>query len=303
MKILLTIKQNSRIGFVGTGVMGKSMAGHLLSAGYDVNIYTRTKSKAESLLSAGAVWQETVEKLAHNSDIIITMVGYPKDVEEIYLGEHGIVNHAQSGSYLIDMTTSSPSLAKKIYEEALAKEMFALDAPVSGGDVGAKEARLAIMVGGDEEVFNVLVPVLSYLGKNIVYQGKAGAGQHTKMCNQIAIATNMIGVCEAMAYASKSGLDPDTVLKSIATGAAGSWSLSNLAPRMLANDFAPGFYVKHFIKDMTIALNAADEMGLLTPGLKLAKSLYDKLAAAGEENSGTQSLYKLYTSLSSVVNQ
>ncbi|AFM41260.1 beta-hydroxyacid dehydrogenase, 3-hydroxyisobutyrate dehydrogenase [Desulfosporosinus acidiphilus SJ4] len=300
MKTLLAIKQNSKIGFVGTGVMGKSMAGHLLMAGYEVNIYTRTKNKAESLLNAGAVWRETVQQLAENSDIIVSMVGYPKDVEEIYFGEHGIINHAKSGSFLIDMTTSSPSLAAKLYQEALAKGMYALDAPVSGGDVGAKEARLAIMVGGDEEVFNVLVPILNYLGKNIVYQGKAGAGQHTKMCNQIAIASNMIGVCEAMAYAQKSGLNPDTVLKSIASGAAGSWSLSNLAPRMLANDFAPGFYVKHFIKDMTIALGAAKEMGLLTPGLELAKSLYEKLAAEGEENSGTQSLYKLYTSLSSV---
>ncbi|MDQ7094507.1 NAD(P)-dependent oxidoreductase [Desulfosporosinus sp. PR] len=294
---MLVIGKNSKVGFVGTGVMGKSMASHILKAGYQVNIYTRTKDKADSLLKAGAVWQDNVADLAKNSDVIISMVGYPKDVEEIYLGEKGIIKHAKSGSYLVDMTTSSPSLAQRIYQEARAKTMYAIDAPVSGGDVGAKEARLAIMVGGDEEVFNALVPILSFLGKNIIYQGSAGAGQHTKMCNQIAIASNMIGVCEAVAYAQKSGLNPETVLKSIESGAAGSWSLSNLAPRMLANDFAPGFYVKHFIKDMTIALDSAQEMGLLTPGLELAKSLYDKLAAAGEENSGTQSLYKLYSSL------
>ena len=291
---MLLTKENSIIGFVGTGVMGKSMAGHLLKAGYQVYVYTRTKSKAEDLIGIGAIWQDTVAELATKSNVIISMVGYPKDVEEVYLGADGIINHAKSGSYLVDMTTSSPTLAKKIYEEARAKGMYALDAPVSGGDVGAKEARLAIMVGGDEDVFKELVPILSYVGKNIILQGRAGAGQHTKMCNQIAIASNMMGVCEAMAYAHKSGLNPETVLKSIESGAAGSWSLSNLASRMLADNFEPGFYVKHFIKDMTIALASAKEMGLLTPGLELAKSLYDRLAEQGEENSGTQALYKLY---------
>ncbi len=287
-------KENAIIGFVGTGVMGKSMAGHLLRAGYQVLVFNRTKARAEELIQMGAVWQDTVAELAARSNVIITMVGYPKDVEEVYFGKDGIISHAKSGSYLVDMTTSAPALAKKIYDEALAKELYALDAPVSGGDVGAKEARLAIMVGGDEDVFDALVPIFNFVGKNVILQGKAGAGQHTKMCNQIAIASTMIGVCEAIAYAKTAGLNPETVLKSIESGAAGSFSLTNLAPRMLANNFAPGFYVKHFIKDMTIALASAQEMGLLTPGLELAKSLYDKLAEQGEENSGTQALIKLY---------
>lgn len=287
-------KENAVIGFVGTGVMGKSMAGHLLRAGYKVLVFNRTKARAEELIQIGAVWQATVAELAARSNVIITMVGYPKDVEEVYLGKDGIINNSKSGSYLVDMTTSAPVLAEKIYHEALVKGLYALDAPVSGGDIGAKEARLAVMVGGDPEVFEALGPIFNSIGKNIVLQGKAGAGQHTKMCNQIAIASTMIGVCEAIAYAKTAGLNPETVLKSIESGAAGSFSLTNLAPRMLANNFAPGFYVKHFIKDMTIALDSAQAMGLLTPGLELAKSMYDRLAEQGEENSGTQALIKLY---------
>jgi len=287
-------KENVIIGFVGTGVMGKSMAGHLMRAGYQVQVFNRTKERAEELIRVGAVWQDTVAELAAHSNVIITMVGYPKDVEEVYFGKNGIISHAKSGSYLVDMTTSAPALAKNIYDEALAKGLYALDAPVSGGDIGAKEARLAIMVGGDVDVFEALIPIFNVVGKNVILQGKAGAGQHTKMCNQIAIATTMIGVCEAMAYAKKAGLNPEAVLKSIESGAAGSFSLTNLAPRMLADNYAPGFYVKHFIKDMTIALESAQAMGLLTPGLELAKSLYDKLAQQGEENSGSQALIKLY---------
>ncbi|SHI37813.1 NAD(P)-dependent oxidoreductase [Desulfosporosinus lacus] len=287
-------KEDIIIGFVGTGVMGKSMAGHLLKAGYQVLVYNRTKASAEDLIKMGAVWQDTIAELAERSNVVITMVGYPKDVEEVYLGADGIIKHAKAGSHLIDMTTSAPDLAKNIYKEALDLGMYALDAPVSGGDVGAKEARLAIMVGGEEEAYKAMLPIFNCLGKNIVLQGSAGSGQYTKMCNQIAIASNMIGVCEAMAYAQKAGLNPENVLKSIETGAAASFSLSNLAPRMLANNFAPGFYVKHFIKDMTIALDSAQQMGLLTPGLALAKTLYEKLADQGEENSGTQALYKLY---------
>ncbi|WP_206812173.1 NAD(P)-dependent oxidoreductase [Paradesulfitobacterium ferrireducens] len=288
--------QNTVIGFIGTGVMGKSMAGHLLKAGYKVVVHNRTQSKAEELLNAGALWRGRVAELAAESNVVITTVGYPRDVEEVYLGEDGVVQHVQQGSYLIDMTTSSPVLAQRIYAAAKIKQVHALDAPVSGGDIGAREARLAIMVGGDEEAFQAVKPIFERLGKNIVLQGAAGAGQYTKMCNQIAIAGTMIGVAEAMAYAKKSGLDPARVLQSIETGAAGSWSLSNLAPRMLKDNFAPGFYVKHFIKDMTIALESAAEMKLNLPGLELVKSLYDSLAAAGEENSGTQALYKLYTS-------
>jgi 3-hydroxyisobutyrate dehydrogenase len=291
-------KDNAVIGFIGTGVMGKSMVRNLIKQGYKVLVYNRTQSKTDDLINLGAVWKETVAAVASEANVIITMVGYPSDVEEVYLGEKGILSNIKPASYLIDMTTSSPALAIKIYDKAKAKEIFSLDAPVSGGDVGAKNANLTIMVGGDQEAFAAVESILKVLGSNIVFQGNAGAGQNTKMCNQIAIASNMIGVCEAIAYAESAGLEPSRVLESIGFGAAGSWSLSNLAPRMIANDFAPGFYVKHFIKDMTIALETAQEMGLSTPGLKLAKKLYDELAAKGESDSGTQALYKLYTQLS-----
>ncbi|MCM3144896.1 NAD(P)-dependent oxidoreductase [Brevibacillus sp. MER 51] len=291
----MTLPVSERIiGFVGTGVMGKSMANHFLQAGYTVLVYTRTKEKAADLLAAGAIWKEQISELAKEANVIITMVGYPSDVEEVYLGADGIVANAKPGTYLIDMTTSKPSLAKNIYEEAKKHELHSLDAPVSGGDVGAREARLTIMVGGDQEVFDAMEPVFRIMGTNVVLQGGPGAGQHTKMCNQICIATNMIGVCEAIAYAKKAGLDPEKVLTSIAAGAAGSWSLSNLAPRMIAGNFAPGFYVKHFIKDMGIALEAAEEMGLMTPGLALSKSLYEELAANGDADSGTQALIKWF---------
>jgi 3-hydroxyisobutyrate dehydrogenase len=282
------------IGFVGLGVMGKSMARNLLKAGYPLIVYTRTKEKAADLVNEGAVWKDTIAALAKAADFVITMVGYPHDVEEVYFGEKGLIANAKEGTYFIDMTTSTPSLAEKIYKAAKERNLFALDAPVSGGDIGAKEGRLTIMVGGDEKAFYECKPIFEVLGTNIVLQGKAGAGQHTKMCNQIAIATNMIGVCEALAYAKCSGLDPLKVLESISQGAAGSWSLSNLAPRMISGNFAPGFYVKHFIKDMKIALEEAEKMNLQLPGLALAKAMYEELAAAGEENSGTQALYKRY---------
>jgi 3-hydroxyisobutyrate dehydrogenase len=282
------------IGFIGLGVMGKSMARNLLKAGYPLLVYTRTKEKANDLIEEGAVWKESVAQLAKEADVVITMVGYPKDVEEVYFGEEGILANVKEGTYVIDMTTSTPSLAEKIYQAAKERNVYALDAPVSGGDIGAKEGKLTIMVGGDEEVFSACKPILERLGTNIVLQGKAGAGQHTKMCNQIAIASNMIGVCEALAYAKRSGLDPLKVLESISQGAAGSWSLSNLGPRMLSGDFKPGFYVKHFIKDMKIALEEAEKMNLQLPGLALAKSMYEELAKAGEDNSGTQALSKRY---------
>lgn len=287
-------KKDTIIGFVGTGVMGKSMAANLIKAGYKVTVYNRTKAKAQELIEMGATWKDMVAEVAKEANVIITMVGYPKDVREVYMGENGIIENAKTGSYLIDMTTSSPKLAKEIYEAAKAKGMYALDAPVSGGDVGAREARLSIMVGGDAKAFEEVKPIFEVMGKDIVLQGGAGAGQYTKMSNQIAIASNMMGVCEAMAYAKKAGLDPKVVLKSIESGAAGSWSLSNLAPRMLSGNFEPGFYIKHFIKDMRIALESAKEMGLKTPGLELALSIYEKLAEQGEENSGTQALFKYY---------
>ncbi len=289
-------RMNQIVGFIGTGVMGKSMVRRLLAHGYDVRIYTRTKEKAEDLLTEGATWVDSIASLANQVDVVITMVGYPKDVEEVYLGEGGIVQNAKAGTYLIDMTTSKPSLAKQIYEIAASHSLHALDAPVSGGDIGAREGTLAIMVGGDETAFHTIQPIFQALGKNIVFQGEAGSGQYTKMCNQIAIASNMMGVCEALAYAKKVGLQPENVLKSIESGAAGSWSLSNLVPRMIKEDYSPGFYIKHFIKDMSIALESAKEMGLQTPGLELAKSLYDELANQGEENSGTQALIKWYLS-------
>jgi 3-hydroxyisobutyrate dehydrogenase len=282
------------IGFIGLGVMGNSMAGHLQKAGYALNVYNRTKERAQSLIDGGAKWQDSVADVAANSNIIITIVGFPHDVEEVYLGAEGIIANAESGSLLIDMTTSRPNLAKQIADEAAKKDIASVDAPVSGGDIGAKEARLSIMVGSDENAFERAKPVLDLMGKNIVLQGPAGSGQHTKMCNQIAIATLMIGVVEAMEYAKKSGLDPFTVLESIESGAAGSFTLSNVTPRALKDDFAPGFYVKHFIKDMGIALDSASEMNLDLPGLALAKKLYDKLAELGYENDGTQALFRLY---------
>lgn len=287
-------KENTVIGFIGTGVMGSSMANHLLQAGFPVVIYTRTKAKAEPLLNNGAVWKNSVAEVAKSANVIITMVGYPADVEEVYLHKDGLLNHARKGTYFIDMTTSTPTLAKTIYHQAKERGMYSLDAAVSGGDIGAKNATLAIMVGGDKHVFEACLPIFQLLGNNIVLQGEAGAGQHTKMCNQITIASNMVGVCEALAYAKKAGLDPEKVLKSISSGAAGSWSLSHLAPRMINGNFEPGFYVKHFIKDMKIALDEAERMNLDVPGLQLAKKLYDELASLGEENSGTHALFKLW---------
>lgn len=286
--------QSTKIGFIGLGVMGKSMVSHLMSGGYQIHVYNRTKDKAGDLVERGAIWQDSPGDLAAAVDVIITIVGYPKDVEEIYGGDNGILQHCKKGNIVIDMTTSSPALAVDIYQKAQTAGVHALDAPVSGGDIGAKEARLSIMVGGDEEVFKRVTPLFQLMGKNIVYQGPAGSGQHCKMANQMAIACNMMGVCEAIRYAEKSGLSPETVLRSIEAGAAGSWSLSNLAPRMIRGDFSPGFFVKHFIKDMGIALDSCERIGLQAKGLALAKSLYDEVAASGDEDSGTQALYKHY---------
>jgi 3-hydroxyisobutyrate dehydrogenase len=286
--------QKTRIGFIGLGVMGRSMAGHILDSGYALCVYNRTRSKADDLVARGAVWTPTVADLAARSDVIVTIVGYPADVKEIFLGPGGILENAAPGTLAIDMTTSDPALAETLYKEGQKKQIHVLDAPVSGGDLGARNATLSIMAGGDEPVFNIALPLFNVMGKNIVYQGNAGAGQHTKMANQIAIAAGMIGVCEALAYACRAGLDPDTVLAGIGQGAAGSWSLNNLGPRMINQDFAPGFYVKHFIKDMTIAQDSAGTLGLDTPGLSLAKKLYHRLAENGCENDGTQALFKLF---------
>jgi len=287
-------EQKPTVGFIGIGVMGRSMAGHLLDAGYSVHVYNRTQSKAQDLVDRGAQWQPSPGKAAAAADVIITIVGFPADVESVYLGEDGVLAQARSGSLAIDMTTSCPNLASRIAQEAAAKGIEVLDAPVSGGDIGAREARLSIMVGGSVSGFERALPLFEIMGKNIVHQGPAGSGQHTKMCNQIAIASGMMAISEAMAYAKKSGLQPETVLKSIESGAAGSWSLTNLAPRVLKGDYAPGFFVKHFIKDMKIAIESAQAMGLDLPGLQLAKKLYDQLASNGCEDDGTQALFKLY---------
>jgi len=287
-------EQKPTVGFIGIGVMGRSMAGHLLDAGYSVHVYNRTQSKAQDLVDRGAQWQPSPGKVAAAADVIITIVGFPADVESVYLGEDGVLAQARSGSLAIDMTTSWPNLASRIAQEAAAKGIEVLDAPVSGGDIGAREARLSIMVGGSVSGFERALPLFEIMGKNIVHQGPAGSGQHTKMCNQIAIASGMMAISEAMAYAKKSGLQPETVLKSIESGAAGSWSLTNLAPRVLKGDYAPGFFVKHFIKDMKIAIESAQAMGLDLPGLQLAKKLYDQLASKGCEDDGTQALFKLY---------
>ncbi len=289
-------QEKAKIGFIGIGVMGKSMAENLLKAGYQVTICDRDKAKAEELVERGAVWQECVSDIASENNLIITVLADPKDVEEVYFGTEGIFNYAAPGTYLIDMTTSTPLLAKRIYNGAHAKGLFALDAPVSSVNTGAKEAKLSIMVGGDQTVFDAVKPILNVMGTNIVLQGGAGAGQNTKMCSQITMASTMIGVVEAMGYAEKAGLDPDKVLQSIESGAAGSWFLSNYAPHMIAGNFTSGLNIKHFTKDIMIALDSAEEMQMETPGLELAKSLYQILLSRGEQNSGTQALYKLYQS-------
>ncbi|MBC1458151.1 NAD(P)-dependent oxidoreductase [Listeria newyorkensis] len=283
-----------RIGFVGVGVMGASMIRNLMKAGFEVHIYTRTKSKAEDVIQAGATWYDTPQALAPHVDVLITMVGYPTDVEQLYLAEDGFLTTLRSGAFAIDMTTSSPNLAKQMADEGKAAGIAVLDAPVSGGDIGAKNGTLTIMVGGDEQDFAAVEPVLKAMGQSVILQGEPGAGQHTKMVNQIAIASNMIGVTEAIVYAKKAGLDPEKVLASISGGAAGSWSLSNLIPRVLKDDYSPGFFIKHFIKDMRIALDEAKQMGLELPGLAMAEQMYQQLAESGLADNGTQALIKYY---------
>src|SRR3954465_4403979 len=282
------------IAFIGTGVMGRSMAGHLLKAGHTVHVFNRTKAKAQPLLEAGAHWYDSAGAAAAEADFVFTIVGFPADVEETYFGAGGVLASAKRGAVLVDMTTSSPLLAQRIADAAAAKGLGALDAPVSGGDVGAREARLVIMVGGEAAPFARVRPLFELMGKNIVLQGGPGAGQHCKMANQISIASIMMSWCEALTYAQQAGLDPARVIESIGGGAAASWSLNNLAPRALKGDFAPGFYVKHFLKDMRIALESAEAMKLDLPGLKQAKNLYDEAPARGWEENGTQALLKLY---------
>lgn len=286
----MNIDINTTIGWIGTGVMGSSMCGHVHKAGYKVFVYNRTKEKASHLIDKGAVWKDSPAAVAKNSDVIFTIVGYPADVREIYLGENGIFKGINKTSFLVDMTTSEPSLAIEIYNKAKAVGSTSIDAPVSGGDIGAKQGMLSIMAGGDKEAVEMLMPLFERFGRNIVYQGKAGSGQHTKMCNQIAVTGVMISTCETLLYAHKAGLDIETVLSSITKGAATSWTLENLAPRIVRKDYAPGFYVDHFIKDMSIALEEAKRMGIRLAGLELAYKLYEFLQKLGHGKSGTQAL-------------
>jgi 3-hydroxyisobutyrate dehydrogenase len=285
------------IAFIGTGVMGRSMAGHLQQAGHRLHVYNRTREKAAALVAAGATWHDSAGAAAVAADVIITMLGFPADVEASYLGDGGIVARARPGALLIDMTTSSPVLARRIAAAAAQRGLAALDAPVSGGDLGAREARLVIMVGGDEAPFGRARPLFELMGKNIARHGGPGAGQYCKMANQIAVAVGMVAWVEALAYAKRAGLDPAAVHGSISGGAAGSWALTNLAPRALGGNFAPGFYVKHIIKDMKIALESAAELKLDLPGLAEARRLYEQVATRGWDECGTQALYRLYTEL------
>jgi len=283
-----------KIGFIGVGVMGKSMVRNLVKHGYDVEIYTRTKSKVEDLIAEGIVFKENAGACAKDKDVVITIVGYPSDVKEVYFGKSGIIENAKAGAILIDMTTSSPELAKEIYEESKKYHLESLDAPVSGGDSGAKAGTLAIMVGGDKATFDQAYPVFEAMGKNIVYQGPAGSGQHTKMANQIALAGAIAGVAEALVYAEYAGLNPEIMLSTISTGAAGSWQMTNNGPKMLKEDNAPGFYIKHFIKDLKIAVEEADKNELYLNVLNNVLNMYETLSNEGLDDLGTQALYKYY---------
>ena len=274
--------------------MGAPMASHLLAAGYKLFVHNRTASRADELVAAGATYCESPGEVAAAADITFAIVGFPPDVEAVFLGAGGIVESAKPGSIIVDMTTSRPDLAVEIASAAEAKGLSALDAPVSGGDVGARSGQLSIMVGGPEDAFKAVLPLFDLMGGNVVYQGPAGSGQHTKMANQIGIASTMLAMCESLTYAKHAGLNPETVLASISKGAAGSWTLSNLAPRVLKNDYEAGFYVKHFIKDMQIAIDSSEAMGINTPGLKQAKALYDQIAADGYSDKGTQAIIKAY---------
>ncbi|MFO0884779.1 MAG: NAD(P)-dependent oxidoreductase [Pirellulales bacterium] len=290
----------TRLGWIGTGVMGQSMCSHLMARGFAVTVYNRTRSKAQGLLDRGAAWADTPRQLAQRSDVIFSIVGYPRDVQNVFLGPEGALSGCKPGNVLVDMTTSDPSLAMEIYRVAATQGVHSIDAPVSGGDIGAREARLSIMIGGDRAVVEALHPCWEAMGKTIIHQGGPGAGQHTKMVNQTLIASGMVGVCEALLYAHKAGLDLATVLQSVAPGAAGSWSLSNLGPRIIANNFDPGFYVEHFIKDMGIALEEARRMGISLPGLALARQLYVAVEAQGHGRLGTHALQLALASISGI---
>jgi len=290
MTVQLALSKATRIGWIGTGVMGSSMCGHVLTAGYRVTLHSRTKAKAQPLVDLGAMWAENPRTVAAQSDMIFTMVGFPQDVRTVYFSETGILAGAQSGTVLIDMTTTDPTLSREIAECATTKGLSAIDAPVSGGDVGARNATLSIMVGGDRRTVQAVVPLFELLGKTVVHQGGPGTGQQAKLCNQIVIAGTMIGVCESLLYGFKGGLDLNRMLDSIRGGAAACWTLDHLAPRILQRNFDPGFFVEHFVKDMGLALEESQRMGLVLPGLTLVHQLYHRVIDLGHGRSGTHAL-------------
>ena len=294
---------NQRIGWIGTGVMGQSMCRHLLAAGHRLTVHNRSRNKALPLIEQGAVWADTPKEVARHNDIIFTMVGFPEDVQSVVLSKAGVLAGTNGGETLVDMTTSSPELAQSIYRECGKKAVNALDAPVSGGDVGARDATLAIMVGGDKVVFDTVLPLFEILGETISLMGSAGSGQHTKMTNQILIAGTMIGVVESLLYAQRTGMDPHAVIDVIGKGAAGSWSINNLGRRIADGDFNPGFFIKHFVKDMGIALEEAQRLRLSLPGLAIVNQLYTAAMAMGWENLGTQGLYRVLQTMNSVINE
>ena len=292
--------ENTRVGWVGTGVMGLSMCRNLMEAGYNATIFSRTKAKAQSLIDAGANWVDSPAEVTAASDVSFAIVGMPEDVDSVFLGDAGLISGASAGNIVVDMTTSKPELAVRIHEAAKEKSVASIDAPVSGGDVGAKSGALSIMIGGDEEAVAAVNPLFNVMGKTVVHQGPAGSGQHTKMVNQILVGAGMIGVCESMLYALKSGLDLQTVLKSVSSGAAGSWALTNLGPRVIEGNFDPGFFVEHFVKDLNIAFEESNRMGLKLRGLELVRELYTELEKSGFGKFGTHALQKTLSQSSGV---
>jgi 3-hydroxyisobutyrate dehydrogenase len=290
----------TNIGWIGTGVMGHSMCRHLMNAGFKTTIFSRTKSKADDLIAAGAVWADSPRQVAATSDVVFAIVGMPHDVREVFLGEQGILAGTKPGDIVVDMTTSQPGLAVEIAKAATEKEVSSIDAPVSGGDVGAKNGTLSIMIGGDELAVDALMPCWEAMGSTFVRQGGAGCGQHTKVVNQILVGAGMIGVCESLLYAHQSGLDLETALRSVSSGAAGSWALTNLGPRIVAGNFDPGFFVEHFVKDLGIALEESAQMKLQLPGLKLAHELYTRVQENGDGKLGTHALQKTLAQMSDV---
>jgi 3-hydroxyisobutyrate dehydrogenase len=292
--------KDKKIGWIGTGLMGNPMVKHLLRAGYQVNVHNRTKAKADDLIAMGCAWFDTPAQLAANSEVVLTMIGSPKEVEDCYFADHGLLKAIKPGAVLVDMTTTKPSLAVKISEAAAAKGVAFIDAPVSGGQLGAINGALSIMIGGKKEVVDTVLPLFAAFGKHMVYQGPAGAGQHTKMCNQITIAGTLIGVCEGLIYGLKAGLNLTTMLESITKGAAGCWSLDVLAPKIVKGDYSPGFSVDNFVKDLTIALEEAEAMHLSLPGLALVKQLYLSIQAMDKGSSGNQALYLALEKLSNM---